>query len=461
MRKVVGACLAAVLLGWAGWASAEEAGELATKLARAALFKNGLGLLVREGEMPAKAGVYRVTPLPVPAHGTFWVTYPAEAKVEGLSAVMREASREIEAVTIKEMLAANVGREVTLSTDLERRFSGKVLAVAPDRVRAEDDPYRGGRGVVDEPRGMPQGEWVLLDEGKDVVTAVPLREIKAVDFLGGPPARTRAVAGKEAALEMRVAGGAGALEVSYLAKGVSWAPSYLIDVTDAKNAAISAQALIINEVEDFEGVEVELVTGFPNLKFADVVSPIALKENLAGFLNSLTQGRTEGRRRGSVVTQNVAMYEGMGMSRVSMPEYGAGEAPAVHEDLFYYPVKDLSLAKGGVAYVGLFTKKVPYEHIYQWQIGDFVNEQDMYRQREEREEPEEVVWHSLRLENATEIPWTTAPAQTMSEGAILGQDVLGFTPASAKTTVKITQTTSVKPEQVEYEVERERDAVQH
>ncbi|MFH0965330.1 MAG: hypothetical protein V2A58_15120, partial [Planctomycetota bacterium] len=46
-------------------------------------------------------------------------------------------------------------------------------------------------------------------------------------------------------------------------------------------------------------------------------------------------------------------------------------------------------------------------------------------------------------------------------GAILGQDVLGFTPASAKTTVKITQTTSVKPEQVEYEVERERDAVQH
>jgi len=37
----------------------------------------------------------------------------------------------------------------------------------------------------------------------------------------------------------------------------------------------------------FERVDVKFVTGFPNLQFADVAGPIAMKENLAQFYNRL------------------------------------------------------------------------------------------------------------------------------------------------------------------------------
>ncbi len=64
------------------------------------------------------------------------------------------------------------------------------------------------------------------------------------------------------------------------------------------------------------------------------------------------------------------------------------------------------------------------------------------------------------MENTTKVPWTTAPAETVKEGLILGQDTLEYTPTKAETTLKITQAVSVKAEQVELETDRKRDAAQ-
>ena len=55
--------------------------------------------------------------------------------------------------------------------------------------------------------------------------------------------------------------------------------------------------------------------------------------------------------------------------------------------------------------------------------------------------------------------WTTAPAQIVKVGQIIGQDTLKYTPPKGEATVKITQAISVKAEQAEAEVSRERDAV--
>lgn len=146
-----------------------------------------------------------------------------------------------------------------------------------------------------------------------------------------------------------------------------------------------------------------------------------------------------------------------------MPEYGAAEAGKVAEDLFLYPVENVRLKKGQVGYLPLFTESVPYKHIYQWKIPDYVNEEERYsydRRREQEREPDEEVWHCLRLENTTKVPWTTAPAETVKEGLILGQDTLKYTPAQGEMTLRITRAMSVKAEQLELETERKRDAAQ-
>ena len=57
-----------------------------------------------------------------------------------------------------------------------------------------------------------------------------------------------------------------------------------------------------------------------------------------------------------------------------------------------------------------------------------------------------------------EAPWTTAPAQLMKEGQIIGQDTLKYTPPKAEATVRVTQAVSVKAEQKEVEVARRREA---
>jgi len=154
---------------------------------------------------------------------------------------------------------------------------------------------------------------------------------------------------------------------------------------------------------------------------------------------------------------------GMSEDRSSiMPGYGAAEGGKVSEDLFFYPIQNVRLAKDQVGYFPLFTEDVPYTHIYQWKIPDYVNEDDRYRWQRpnpQEAEPEEEIWHSIRLENISKIPWTTAPAQILKDALILGQDTLKYTPVKSETTVPITRAVSVKAEQVEFETQRQRDAM--
>jgi hypothetical protein len=79
-------------------------------------------------------------------------------------------------------------------------------------------------------------------------------------------------------------------------------------------------------------------------------------------------------------------------------------------------------------------------------------------QSRQRREPEQEVWHCIRLDNVMKMPWTTAPAEIIKDGTILGQDTLNYTPVKEQATVKITRAVNVKAEQVELEKDRKRDA---
>jgi hypothetical protein len=259
------------------------------------------------------------------------------------------------------------------------------------------------------------------------------------------------------------------LSVSYLAKGITWAPSYLIDITDPKQARLSAKAEVINEAEDLEGTHVDLVTGFPNLEFADVPSPMSMRTDLAQFLQSLASGRPTAEL--SVLTQNVAYAPqqwsgrgggGMGGAGPSgpMPGYGSAAAGQQAEDLFLYPLENVTLKKNEVGYYPLFTENVPYTGFYEWKIPDYVNAEGYYApQRPDQGPQPETVWHSIRLTNTMAMPWTSAPAQLMKDGQIIGQDTLTYTAPSADTTVRITRAAGLKAEQKEIEVKREREAL--
>jgi hypothetical protein len=260
--------------------------------------------------------------------------------------------------------------------------------------------------------------------------------------------------------------------VSYLARGITWAPSYLIDLSDPKTARLTAKALVINEVADLEGAHLDLVTGFPNIRHADISSPVAMSLSLAEFLNALERGRDEtGEPHGFVGRQQVLAVRSDGEPEIgNVPqiyEPGTGAAPystaragAEAEDLFLYPVEGFSLRRGETAYLPLFTAEVPYEHIYVWKIPDLLGREERLHEEERRlgRRFAEEVWHSSRLSNTMKLPWTTAPAQFVTGGQIVGQDLCFYTAPGAKSTIRVNRAINLFAEQSEVEVERKPEA---
>ncbi len=438
-------------------------------LTQAALFKNGFGFFVGQVAFPADKTALRFLLPAVPSQGTFWLSYPPEIKLTSVVArKARSQGESREAITIPEILKANVGRQVRITIG-EKQISGRITYVTEDHrmLRPLTDTLPAPQ-VDDEQRAIwppfDQG-LVILDAEGGTVSLDP-RSVEQVLF---PEGRVqRSFARTTEAVEVRVQTDkplkGQSLTVSFLAKGIAWTPSYLVDISNEKQAQFSAQALVVNEVYDLNDVPSQLVTGFPRMQFADMLSPIGMKQPLAQFLQALV-----GQERKAVQVPGVPYMMARGAEVAGQfaadvtPSYGQAEAGAAAEDLFLYPAGRITLARDRVAYLPLFTETVPYEHLYQWDIPDSVDEIGQFRPAEivpSGGEKQQEVWHSLRLTNTTKVPWTPAAAEAMEDSMILGQDTIEYTPAGDKATLRIARTADVKVEQRESELERQREAQQ-
>lgn len=429
-----------------------------------ALFKNGLGFFTGQITCPAGQTQLRIALPAAPAHGTLWISYPAEIEMASIIAKEVESAETQDAITIPELLQANVGRSARIALG-DREITGVITYFAQDRRPDQDELYP-PRSPVGPARGYdyraPQQPAALVTIQTDSgLVGVDPRSVTSVTFTGSPAEQKVPRPVRQTQLDVRLnrAADGHRLAVTFLAKGVTWAPSYLVDIAEEGKARISAKALVINDACELKNVAAQLVTGVPHLQFADILSPMGLRETLTQFLQNLNRGAEMPRGRvGAVVTQNV-MYGAGGMAG---PDYGAAEAGTVAEDLFLYPAGKIDLDRGQVAYIPLFTESVPCEHIYQWDLPDYVDEAGHYfysRDRDSQAEDEQEVWHNLRLTNATAVPWTTAPGQTVKAGAILGQDTLKYTPPGGTAILRITRAVGVKAEQIELETSRKREAI--
>ncbi len=442
-----------------------------THLKRVALFKNGFGFFVREGTLTDAERVVLLGPFAAPSHGTYWITTPSRVKLA--SAISREISghQQLAARSVSELLRGNVGRSVTLwlQGQPETSVTGKIISFAPDRLESRPEPYAMGRRPLDSSAGYygypgsssggPSrsglGEYFLIQTDNGVM-AISVSSVSRVNFPGDAPATTFPWATKQMQVEMTLGAPSRGdwVSVSYLARGITWAPSYLIDISDPKQARLSANALILNEAEDLSNTHVDLVTGFPHMQFADIMSPMGNKENLGQFLQSLARGPRH--EDSSSVMSQIGGMSRAGDALGPMPEYGGMNAGQIVEDFFFYPLDNVSLMKNETGYYPLFTETVPYTEFYEWRVPDYIQE-GWFQPSSRRDEilPPEEVWHSIRLTNTMAMPWTTAPAQVTKDGQLLSQDTLKYTSPSALATVKITKAMGIATDQIEAETVRD------
>jgi hypothetical protein len=467
MRLKMMAVLAGALASTgAGSSRADDAAvaPLDTKLIAVSLFKNGVGFMAREGELPKGDVKLLVDGLPAAVHGTFWVySRDDAAAVKDLVAFEKESAQTMQALSVAEMVEANVGETVEIRTGDRETIRGKILAVPADRPAPPPSAPPGRLLYPYTPPSAEAASLVLLQTDTGMI-ALNKNSIVQISRAGGELKTSVERKKRGVALQLRAANpaGKGRVVVQYLARGITWAPSCAIDITDGKRARITAKAEIVNEIEDLDNVAVNFITGFPNLQFADVTDPMALRQDLAAFLQSLLNPAQPGQPGGgrSVVMNQAVAITGASEGGEIFPVFPGGALEGqTREELFFYEQKGVSLKKGERGYYPLYTMEVPYEHAYEWKIGDTLDEQERYRGGDPREaEKAEEVWHSVRLQNTGKVPWTTAPALTMQGGQVLGQDLIHYTSPGGKTTVKITQAVDIKAERAEFEVERKRNA---
>jgi hypothetical protein len=475
-RSIGTACAVMVMLtGIGARADADDVPNVDLKVERVALFKNGLGYFTSFTTLPKGATTIEINQLPVPSHGTFWVGYPKDVKVTKL--VTSRGKKDVEGTTtarsITDLLQINSGREVTVRTGLNDMpaITGTIVQVMPvNQPTPSQSPnsidFRSSVDINRNPSIQTTSLVIIKMENGNV--ALNVGSITRVDFDGDDitisvPNVSTTMTPPSIRIELENAAKGQEIGISYLARGITWAPSYLIDLSDSTTARLSAKAVVINEVADLQGIHLDLVTGFPNIQYGEVNSPVSMSENLAGFLRALATGRSGSSRSGSsggVLGQMSAVYVRGGragevdqLTRMPAPDYSTAQEGAASEDLFLYPIESFTLLRGETATIPLFTAAVSYKHVYTWVIPDILDEDEYYRQ-----EPDsaDVVWHSCRLENGMEMPWTTAVTEFVKDGQFTGQDICYYTAPGTETTVRINRALNILTDRAEFELERQR-----
>jgi len=454
-----------------------KADDTNVKINRVALFKNGLGYFSSSVTIPKEKKNVNIGQFPISSLGTFWVSYPQNLKLQSLVTKLDDVYETRPVRSLSELLNANPGKYVTVKigsdNDVSSFLKGKILKIIPDekKPKAPNPYFMDVRNLNSDYRYRshyqyikPNSDLIFL-ENNGVIT-LKSSSISRIDFLSNDFVTTIPVKSKKSSINVKLKEPADEnsnISINYLARGITWSPSYLIDISDPKTAKLSAKALVINEAIDMNNIHLDLITGFPNIKFAEVNSPIAMSEKLDKFLNALTKGRSESRNRNYMMTQqamtaNVATYAEFGTS--PMPEYSTARKGDVSEDLFFYPVDNVSLACGETAYLPLFTADLPYKHIYTWDIPDFLDNYSRYRNNnsDTKQKPSQKIWHCCRLTNNMKMPWTTAAAEFVKNGLFVGQDICFYTAPGAETTIRINRAMNVIADENELEVERKRNA---
>lgn len=433
MKKVASATLA-VLLGVSLY-GADEARSKAP-IVKAALFKNGYALVTREVcQIPSKP--FLIDEEINPVHGTLWFFGASNLSV---TSVERPGTRDNENPFVN-FAATYQNRKVTVTlrpsgNEQSRIIKGTMLRLGKSPSVAPVQPYyRAPQPESYLALKLESGELITFSKG--MVLSIEsdgindkISEDKRMLLVQCDPSETP-------------------MFMNYLTFGLSWAPAYRIALSKDAKMRIDQSAVITNEIEDLAGAEVNLISGFPNLEYMRVTSPL-MTANLAQFFQQLSG---QNNYRGAAAMQQMVMSnDSMRLSATSgvgapLPETGASE------DIHYFPAGKVSLAKGSSVYRDIASAETTYERIVDWEIPDRRNQWGTYeRNYSDKENPYGDLWDAIRFKNPLQAPITTAPVEIVDGEKILGQGTIKWVNPGQETRVRITKSLTVTGTLNEYEI---------
>jgi len=394
-----------------------------------AVFKNGLGFFMREGDVKFRDGWCVAEHIPPALFGTLAIYSLNEKEAvdivgSGPGEVVefdgRDAPKDV--ASKRARLEASTNLKVQLyykHKGQDRNAAGKLVSVGP--------------------------EFVVLDSGSNSF-AVPLVGITKMQILE-LPLRVHVQGDEEKPADKSTMG------MAYLRKGITWIPDYTLKVLDDETAELTLRGTVVNAAEDLIHTDLHLVVGVPHFTHTDYMAPIAVGQKIRSIGAALAaqavpqQVTTQIMNRAAIVSNAIQapglaapgvverpVADGGGDLKASL-----GNLPqmsgAASTDYTVYTKKDVTLRRGEKAIITLFTRKIKYSHIYRWS-------------------PPEGMKHFLVLHNQTDTAWTTGPCLAVSAEHPLSEDLLKYTPKGSNGEFPVTAAINVAHSKSEREIDR-------
>lgn len=411
--------------------------EVEAEIVAASLFKNGYAVVLREA--PINSAAVRVTNPPTAVLGTLWLGTSPGITIDSATfrRVTTTSTRPVN--NLQEVLEANTGKTLNFiipSPDGgQHSITGVLYRITPEIavVKAE------GTDMV-----IPRS-WILAITS---TTDEIIYDVETSSTIG--------------VVDVVASAGTGKLYFLTLEPGLTWAPSYRVELDESTmQSTLTLRSTIMNDLADISGINLQLVTGFPNVPYINVRDPFTSGSNIMQWANELNAGPGVSP---ADMMQNIAARRGEATGGLG----GFEMLPPTNLDgtrageLFFYPQNNVNLARGERGYYTLFQTRSPFRRTYAAQlVGGAI--QPVSRggggfgiQLDDR--PEDV-WYEVIFPNNSNYPLTTAAATIYQNGELVGQDTMEYMPAGAEVRLRITKALDVRISQTLEELSRERGAM--
>lgn len=420
LSVIVVCTLAGLLRAEPATQPAENATLWKPRTTSVAVFKNGMGFFIREGEVGLRDGWCVGKEIPPAAFGTLAIFSTAKDQIvdivgSGPGEVVEfddaDAPRDPAAKRARLEASRNLTVSLTYTQKgADRSAAGKLVSVGP--------------------------EFVVLENASNSF-AVPLDGISKMQVMELPVRVHVQADGNKAPARAK-------LGMAYLRKGITWVPEYTLKVIDDSTAELTLRGTLVNEAEDIIHADVNFVVGVPHFLHSDYMEPIAVGQAIRTIAASVAPQQVMTQVS---ISNDFRSDQFQGTDRAVPPggdvRAALGNLPQLDSaggsDFTVYTKNDLTVRRGEKAIVTLFVRKIRYTHTYTWT-------------------PPGQVQHFLNLQNDTDTPWTTGPILAISGDRPLTEELLKYTPREGVCPIQVTSAVNVATEKNEAEQERKLNA---
>ncbi len=289
--------------------------------------------------------------------------------------------------------------------------------------------------VIDKAAGN-----VVIVRANNNFKLIPLNQITKLEFVDKPATEKRVVNYKPKQLvsvELKLLKDANnqQINMSYLQKGITWLPTYFIDLYEQKKGKLTLEANLLNDIEDIKNTEINFAVGVPSFAFKYVNEPLVSKKSVWEILKQLNKQQIQEFSQG--IQMNMMTQSTSYNSRANSDEYTPQVEGVGGEDLYFYKKQNIGLNKFGRMKVQLISMNFNYDDVYSCEL-----EQNVASRNYNPKSKANVVWHSIRFKNNSKQPFTTGTVFFKKEKneqiALVSQNQLDYTPENEYVTAKMT-----------------------